>query len=290
MMVKYEKGPMTQLISGYTKLIAHIGWPTGSFKAPMIFNPYFEKEGIDTVVVPMGCKAEDYPGFFKFLLKLQNIVGVVITMPHKVSTVEMLDEVSTTVQVCGACNAVRKEADGRLVGDMFDGQGFVRGLARKGRPAQDASALIIGSGGVGSAIAVAMAEAGVGRLALYDTCPEVMEQLAGQLQKFFPTLPIQLGSNDPSGFEIVVNATPMGMEPGDPLPIDVGRIAPETMVGEVVMKQEETPFLVAAREKGCLTQIGTDMLFEQIPAYLEFLKLPTTTAENLRSLSRIRYQ
>ena len=281
---------MAQLISGYTTLIAHIGWPTGSFKAPMIFNPYFEKKGVDALVVPMGCKGKDYPRFFKSLFQLQNIIGALITMPHKVSTVAMLDEVSTAVQVCGACNAVRKEADGRLVGDMFDGQGFVRGLARKGRPVQGASALIIGSGGVGSAIAVAMADAGVGRLALYDTRPDATEQLSSRLQQFFPTLPINLGCNDPSGFEIVVNATPMGMEPGDPLPIDVGRISPDTMVGEVVMKQEVTPFVLAARERGCITQIGTDMLFEQIPAYLEFLRLPTTSAENLRSLSRIRYQ
>ena len=281
---------MAQLISGYTTLIAHIGWPTGSFKAPMIFNPYFEKKGVDALVVPMGCKGEDYPRFFKSLFQLQNIIGALITMPHKVSTVAMLDEVSTAVQVCGACNAVRKEADGRLVGDMFDGEGFVRGLARKGRPVQGASALIIGSGGVGSAIAVAMADAGVGRLALYDTRPDATEQLSSRLQQFFPTLPINLGRNDPSGFEIVVNATPMGMEPGDPLPIDVGRISPDTMVGEVVMKQEVTPFVLAARERGCMTQIGTDMLFEQIPAYLEFLRLPTTSAENLRSLSHIRYQ
>ena len=281
---------MAQLISGYTTLIAHIGWPTGSFKAPMIFNPYFEKKGVDALVVPMGCKGEDYPRFFKSLFQLQNIIGALITMPHKVSTVAMLDEVSTAVQVCGACNAVRKEADGRLVGDMFDGQGFVRGLARKGRPVQGASALIIGSGGVGSAIAVAMADAGVGRLALYDTRPDATEQLSSRLQQFFPTLPINLGRNDPSGFEILVNATPMGMEPGDPLPIDVGRISPDTMVGEVVMKQEVTPFVLAARERGCITQIGTDMLFEQIPAYLEFLRLPTTSAENLRYLSHIRYQ
>ena len=256
----------------------------------MIFNPYFEKKGVDALVVPMGCKGEDYPRFFKSLFQLQNIIGALITMPHKVSTVAMLDEVSTAVQVCGACNAVRKEADGRLVGDMFDGEGFVRGLARKGRPVQGASALIIGSGGVGSAIAVAMADAGVGRLALYDTRPDATEQLSSRLQQFFPTLPINLGRNDPSGFEIVVNATPMGMEPGDPLPIDVGRISPDTMVGEVVMKQEVTPFVLAARERGCMTQIGTDMLFEQIPAYLEFLRLPTTSAENLRSLSHIRYQ
>ena len=123
---------MAQLISGYTTLIVHIGWPTGSFKALMIFNPYFEKKGVDALVVLMGYKGEDYPRFFKSLFQLQNIIGALITMPHKVSTVAMLDELSTAVQVRGACNAVRKEADSRLVGDMFDGQGFVRGLARKG--------------------------------------------------------------------------------------------------------------------------------------------------------------
>ncbi len=116
--------------------------------------------------------------------------------------------------------------------------------------------------------AVAIADAGVGRLALYDTRSDATEQLSSRLQQFFPTLPINLGRNDPSGFEIVVNATPMGMELGDPLPIDVGRISPDTMVGEVVMKQEVTPFVLAARERGCMTQIGTDMLFEQIPAFL----------------------
>jgi len=79
----------------------------------------------------------------------------------------------------------------------------------------------------------------------------------------------------------------MGMNEGDELPLDVSRLAPDTFVGEVVMRTETTAFLAAARERGCRVQIGTDMLFEQIPAYLEFFGLPTTTAERLRELSRI---
>ena len=90
------------MIEGKTKLIAHLGYPTESFKAPMIYNPYFAKHRINAVVVPMGCKPEDFPEFFKLLFRLSNIHGALITMPHKVLTVALLDEVSVSVKVAGA--------------------------------------------------------------------------------------------------------------------------------------------------------------------------------------------
>ena len=97
------------------------------------------------------------------------------------------------------------------------------------------------------------------------------------------------GSTDPDGYEIVVNATPLGMNEGDPLPLDMSRVDPGAFVGEVVMKQAITPFLAAAQERGCQTQVGTDMLFEQIPAYLEFFGFPTTTPDELRAVARVQY-
>lgn len=276
-------------IRGTTKLIAHLGFPTESFKAPMIYNPYFEKHAIDAVVVPMGCKPDDFAAFLKLVFKLSNIHGALITMPHKVTTVGLLDEVSTTVAVAGACNAVRLGADGKLVGDMFDGEGFVRGVLRKGRTLTGTRALVAGSGGVGSAIAASLAKAGVGTLALYDAYVPMMNGLAERLRAHYPDLTLLVGSNDPAGFDIVVNATPLGMKVGDPLPMDVDRIAPTTFVGEVVMKQEITPFLAAARARGCAFQVGTDMLFEQIPAYLEFFGFRSSTPEELRAGADLRY-
>ena len=115
------------MISGKTKIIAHLGYPTESFKAPMIYNPYFEDRGIDAVVVPMGAKPENYSDVLKAVFSLSNIAGALITMPHKMTTVGLLDEVTTTVKIAGACNAVRRRSDGKLIGDMFDGEGFVRG-------------------------------------------------------------------------------------------------------------------------------------------------------------------
>jgi len=277
------------MISGKTELIAHIGFPTHAFKAPMIYNPYFDKAGIDAVVVPMGCKTEDYPAFLRAVFSLQNIRGALITMPHKVTTAGLLDEVSPTAQIAGACNAVRRTEDGRLVGDMFDGEGFVRGVLRKGQNLTGIRALVVGCGGVGSAIAASLAAAGVSTLQLFDAYTPSMEGLASRLRQHYPALLVETGSNDPASCDLVVNATPMGMNEGDPLPMDVDRIAPTAFVGEVVMKAETTAFLAAAQARGCRVQVGTDMLFEQIPAYLEFFGLPSTTAEVLREVATLKY-
>lgn len=274
------------MIRGTTELIAHIGYPTHSFKAPLIYNPYFRHAGIDAVVVPMGCGAGAYAAFLRALFTLTNIRGALITMPHKVATVALLDEASPAVGVAGSCNAVRRAPDGRLQGDMFDGEGFVRGLERKGCALAGTSVLVVGAGGVGSAIAASLAGRRVASIALYDINGAAADALAGRLRTHYPSLEVRTGSNDPRGFTIVVNATPMGMEPGDPLPMDVSRIDRHAFVGEVVMRETMTAFLQAVAARGCRYQVGTDMLFEQIPAYLEFFGLPTTTPDVLRSLAQ----
>ncbi len=276
-------------INGHTELIAHLGFPTHAFKAPMVYNPYFESAGINAVVVPMGCKPELFPALLPSLFHLTNIRGALITMPHKVSVVDLLDEVTPTVKVAGACNAVKRSADGRLLGDMFDGEGFVRGLRRKGVALSGASALVVGAGGVGSAIAASLAAAGVARLRLFDVNPAAAQALTVRIATHYPGISVEPGNRDPAGMDLAVNATPLGMDAGDPLPMDMDRLDAHTVVGEVVMRAETTAFLAAAQARGCRVQVGTDMLFEQIPAYLEFFGLPTTTAENLRALARLQY-
>ena len=220
-------------INGHTEIIAHIGYPTHSFKAPLIYNPYFESAGINALVVPMGCTVDHYPDLLRSVFRLENIRGALITMPA-----------------------------GRR-------------------------ALVVGSGGVGSAIAASLAQAGVSTLGLFDVNAASAQGLGQRLQQHYSALEVRVGSNDPDGFDLVVNATPMGMNAGDPLPMDVSRIAPSALVGEVVMRTEMTAFLAAARARGCTVQIGSDMLFEQIPAYLEFFGLPTTTPEVLRAVAQL---
>jgi shikimate dehydrogenase len=274
-------------IDGRTELIAHLGYPTHGFKAPLIYNPYFEAAGINALVVPMACRAESFVRVLKDLFELDNVRGALVTMPHKVSVVALMDEVTTAVRVSGACNAVKRLADGRLAGDQFDGVGFVRGVQRQGMDLHGARCLVIGCGGVGRPIAASLAECGIAQLALFDVDTQSAADLAQRLRVHFPKLAVTLSGADPAGFDLVVNATPLGMNEGDPLPLDARRLGPRTFVGDVVLREEMTPLLRAACARGCRVQVGTDMLFEMIPAYLEFFGYPSTTPEHLRSLARL---
>lgn len=274
------------MISGATELIAHLGYPTDTFKSPLIYNPWFDKNGVDAVVVPMGIKPQDYRAFFRSVFTLTNIRGALVTMPHKVTTMELVDQVSPTAEIAGATNAVVLR-DGSLVADQFDGAGFVRGVLRKGFDPAGKRALVVGNGGVGSPIAASLAGIGLAGIGLFDPNTAASDALAGRIDKHYPEVELAVGSKDPDGYDLIVNATPLGMRDGDPLPIDVDRIAPGAYVGDVILKADMTPFLRAAKDKGCTIQVGTDMLFEQIPAFLEFFGYGTATPDELRATAQL---
>ena len=271
------------MISGTTALVAHMGYPTHTFKSSLICNPWFEKHGVDAVVVPMGVTSQDYVDVFRSVFRLTNIRGALITMPHKVTTMELVDEISPVARIAGAINAVRRRDDGSLVGDQFDGAGFVRGALSKGFDPTGKRALIVGNGGVGSPIAASLAQIGVAGIGLFDSDPRASESLARRIGQHFPDVTVTEGSKDPAGYDMVVNATPLGMRDEDPLPVDIRRVGPGTYVGDVVLSSKTTAFLQAAKEHGCTIQAGSDMLFELIPAYLEFFGFGKATAGELRA-------
>ena len=192
--------------------------------------------------------------------------------------------------MAGSCNAILRRADGSLYGELFDGIGFVRGAKRKGFNFSGADCLIIGAGGVGSAIAAAIAPEGPGSIGLFDVDAAAAERLAARLRRHFPGLATGLqDNNDPTGYCLVVNATPLGMAAGDPLPLDPARLDAGAFVGDVVLTAELSALLELAARRGCQYLIGRDMLFEQIPAYLEFFGYGTATSDELRATARISY-
>mgnify|MGYP006184019121 CR=1 FL=1 len=266
-----QRDPM---INGNTELIAHIGYPTHSFKSPMIYNPYFEHVGVNAIVVPMGCQPADYPAFLKSVFTLTNIRGALITMPHKVVTVGLLDEVTPTVRVAGACNAVKRLPDGRLVGDQFDGAGFVRGVQRKGLQLAGARVLVVGSGGVGCAIAASLAGAGIAHISLFDVNTASAEGLGERIRANYPAIDVKTGSNDPAGYDLVVNASAVGLGNDDPLPCDVGRMEPHAALFDILLRNQPTPLVRAARSRGLHAQPGFEMLIQQMPFYLDYFGLP----------------
>ena len=274
------------MISGTTTLLAHLGYPTHTFKSSLICNPWFDKNGIDAAVVPMGIKAEDYPDFFRSVFTLTNIRGALVTMPHKVTTMELVNEISPTAAIAGATNAVLRREDGSLLADQFDGAGFVRGMLRKGFNPSGKRALVVGNGGVGSAIAASLAGLGLAQIGLFDPDSSASEALARRIGVHYPDVKVVVGSKDPDAYDLIVNATPIGMKDGDPLPVDVDRIAPGSYVGDVVLNTDVTPFLQAAKDKRCTIQVGSDMLFELVPAYLEFFGFPGATPDELRAAAQ----
>ncbi|MCX7376278.1 MAG: shikimate dehydrogenase [Alphaproteobacteria bacterium] len=273
------------MISGTTRLIAHVGYPTAGFRSPRIYNPWFAARGIDAVVMPMGVERPLWPDLIRPLFRLRNIIGALVTMPLKVDTAALVDDLSVTARIAGACNAVRATPEGKLEGEMFDGEGFVAGMRRAGRDPAGLRALVVGAGGVGSAIAASLAHAGVGALALHDVNAQAAEALATRLRQHYPALALATGSTDPAGHDIVVNATPLGMHETDPLPLDATRLTPTTFVGEVVLRPSPTPLLREALARGCHVQQGEDMLFEQIPAYLAWFGLGPATPAQLRDVA-----
>ena len=276
------------MISGKTTLIAHLGYPTFAFKAPLIYNPWFEKNGIDAAVIPMGVKPEEYREFFPLLFRMTNIRGALVTMPHKVVTCELVDELTPIAAggrriECGAASrgrhAARRPVRRRRLRPWCAEEGLR--AARQQR---------VGGGQRRCRIADRRL-AGRRRCRLHRRCTtrtgRLRRRSPARLSAHYPDVQVTIGSKDPEGFDLVANATPMGMNDGDPLPMDVDRISPKTFVADVVMKQTITPFLRAALDRGCQIQIGTDMLYEQIPAYLEFFGFGTATPDELRAVSAI---
>jgi shikimate dehydrogenase len=277
------------MISGKTTLIAHLGYPTEAFKAPMIYNPWFDSRASMRSWCRWASRPRTTSCDPEADLQVHQHPRRAGDHAAQGDTVALMTRSRPPRKVAGACNAILLRPDGTLLGDQFDGAGFVRGVQRKGVKLEGARVLVSGNGGVGCAIAASLAAAGAGEMALYDAFDASSQALAGRLREHYPRLKVKTGSNDPAGYDVIVNATPLGMKDGDPLPFDVSRIAPSTFVGEVVMKQAITPLLAAARAKGCAIQVGTDMLFEQIPAYLEFFGFGTATPDELRAVSQVRY-
>lgn len=263
----------TATIRGSTRLYPVIGSPVAQVLAPTLYNPLFTESGIDAAVVPMEIEREDFSELFPKLFKMSNVCGAMITIPHKVATLDLLDDYSDAVRISGSCNAVVRRPDGSLYGEMFDGVGFVRALKKQGFVIQASRCLVVGAGGAGAAIAAALANEQADSVRLFDTSSSRANEVANHLASCFPSCTIQAGSNDLAGFDLVVNATPLGMEPSDPLPVDATQIEPNMLIAEIVMKQETTPLLAAAIARGCRIVRGREMLIEQVPLYLSFFGL-----------------
>jgi shikimate dehydrogenase len=278
-------------ISGTTRIFPVIGWPVEQVKAPALFNAYFARHGIDARVVPLKVPPAQYSAAVRTLMAMDNVGGIFVSIPHKPMSVTAVDEASSRAVLAGACNAIYKDKDGRILGDLIDGEGFIRAFDRTcgGTPFpwRNAGALVVGSGGVGCAVAEALAARGIARLAICDNRPEQAEALRERLQQAFPAVQVAVGTPQAAGYDLVVNCTPLGMHEDDPLPVDLAGIAPDAIVADCGMKIEMTRLLRTAQELGCRIQKGKEMMIEQSPLYLELFGWHGVSADEFRALGAL---
>ncbi|WP_280553961.1 shikimate dehydrogenase [Halomonas sp. 25-S5] len=260
-------------ITGKTKICAIIADPIHHVKTPQGINRLCEETGKDAVMVPVHVSSKDLISVVNGFMAMQNLAGFVITVPHKTAVAKLCDELSDDAARMEAVNVIRRTADGKLHGAILDGKGFVAGLREEGIEPEGRSAYLVGAGGAASAIAYALAEAGVSRMTLANRTQEKAEALSKRLGEAFPALPVSLGGRDPKGHDLVINATSLGLKEGDPLPLDVEGLTEQQVVAEIIMEPAETSLLKAAKSKGCTVQYGLPMLKNQLKLMAETMGL-----------------
>lgn len=259
------------MITGQTRVLAIVGDPIVQARAPALVNGALATRGQDAVMVPLHVGCDDLSRVVGGFRAMRNLAGVVVTMPHKTAIVPLLDDLTAEAQLVGACNVVRRETDGRLVGTMLDGEGFVAALRRAGHDVRGKRVFLAGAGGAAAAIAFAMAKHGAAALTIHNRTRAKADALTARVAAARPALAASTGGARPDGHDLVINATSLGMQPGDALPLDVTGLVPGSLVAEVVIRDEPTPLLAAAAARGCLVQPGRPMLVEQIELMVDFI-------------------
>jgi shikimate dehydrogenase len=260
-------------ITGTTRLYAILGDPLHKARTPERFNALFAERGVDAVMVPAEVDRAGFDVAVAGFKALRNCDGLILTMPHKQAMCRHLDELLENGRLVGAVNAARRMADGRWVGDMFDGRGYVGALMRSGVVLAGKRVHMMGAGAVARAMAFALAQAGIAAITIRDLDESRANDLAAALKAAFPRIEAQALSEEQYACDILANATPVGLLEGDPLPCDVTRIAARTVVTDVIPKPEITPLLAAARERGCKVVTGREMVESQIGLIASFFGL-----------------
>lgn len=245
-------------LTGATRLNVIVGDPIAQVRSPGGVTQAFIDRGHDGILAPVQVATSDLAAFVDAATRLKNLDGIIVTVPHKFACYGHCASATDRAEFIGAVNIMRRRPDGRWHGEMVDGLGFVGAAVSKGVDPAGKRALLVGAGGAGSAIALALIDAGVRELAIHDEDSARRDALIERLNRRGKGRAIA-GSNDPSGFDMVCNATPAGMRDGDPLPVDISRLSPSSYCGCVITKPSVSPFVAAARAKGCVTGTGREM-------------------------------
>lgn len=260
------------IVDGATRLFGIIGDPIVQVGSPRLYTERFRAAGRNAILVPFHVLPDRFDETVRGLKALANLDGLVITVPYKARILPLVDRLMAMGEQVGAINVMRRDGDGTWTGDMFDGRGLVEAVRRAGHRLEGRRVILIGAGGVGSAIAVALADAGTASIAISDPQPGRAAALAERVARLFPACRATVAAPTAEGHDMIVNASPVGMAASDGMPAPLGPLDPATLVFDVIVKSELTPFLRHARSFGCPTFGGYAMMEPQVDKAIAFLE------------------
>ena len=260
---------MLETLSGATRLIPIVGDPIAQVKSPYGMTAAFEQRGANLLCFPAHIAMADFSHFIGTMRKMRNVDGFIVTIPHKFSAFYHCETVSTRAAFLRSVNTIRRQSDGSLHGDMFDGLGFVAACKEAGCLFEGRKVLLIGAGGAGTAIAHGVMCEGPAELGIVDSDEARRDTLIIKLHTAgFSAHPAQ---PDAGGYDVLLNATPLGMRPGDPTPVSLTSLNAKMFVGDVVTRPEITPLIKEARRIGCKTSTGAQMFAKVRDLMIDFL-------------------
>lgn len=259
-------------LSGRTRLVAFIAWPVEPVRAPRTYNPAYAARDLDWCHVPMGVQPDDLPRVLDALRRLSNLQGVNLTIPHKAAAHALCRWLTPVAAACGMVNSMRwlpETEGGGWFGTNSDGVGFVGAARARGVLDPTRPAFIAGSGGAGTAIAFALADAGLTRFTVTDADASRAAALRTALLAALPRLQVDHDPQALGAAGLAVNATPLGTHPGDALPFDPARLPADAAVFDIIASRD-TELMAATRARGLPLLDGPLMVQHQLEHQIAF--------------------
>ncbi|MGO4809331.1 shikimate dehydrogenase [Cupriavidus sp. 2MCAB6] len=258
-------------IDGRTRVVVILAYPTHHVRTPTFFNARVAALGLNAVLVPWKVSPAQLPAALEGLRLVENLAGVIVTVPHKQQMAALCDGLEGIAAHLGVCNVARRTPDGRFIGRMYDGVGFVTGLRGQGIDPAGKRALLLGAGGAATAVAAALLDAGVRQLTIVNRTRDKADLLVAQLKAKRPDAAVGSAEGAAGQWDLIVNGTSLGLKPEDPLPLDPVLLDPSSLVAEVIMQPAETALLLAAKARGCRIHRGEHMVTAQIDLLVDYL-------------------
>ncbi len=262
-------------VNGKTRILGIVGDPIEQVRSPEMITWEMQQRGMNAIMVPLHVRAADFDDVMPHLLRLQNLDGLVFTIPFKSKALAYAQALGPQATQVGAINALARHPQGHLVGEIFDGLGCVEGFRRRGLRLRDKRILLMGLGGAGSAIAAAVAGEQPSFLQLFDLDAERSERVAALVHRISPATQVAIAAPCIEGIDILMNASPVGMLEDARLPLSVSSLPSEMLVFDAIVKPEQTPLLALAEACGCTVVRGREMMRGQMAKLVDYFnRLP----------------